>query len=143
MIGMRLKFNFFFLMFSTLLALPACKESTLLFPKCSECYTQQPEFDGITLKLTFNHENIRVPLIFYRGPYENGIIEYKDTARFSGQTFTLQTDVNYTIVAKYNKNARTYYVVSGAKLSTHYDESSCSDACYFVTGKTADLRIKF
>jgi hypothetical protein len=141
--GKKLKFNIVALLVSILLPLPACKESTLLFPKCSECYTQRPAFDGIVLKVTINQENPRVPLVFYRGPYENGNIEFRDTARFNKQVFTLQTDVYYTIVAKYRKESRPYYVISGAKMSTHYDESSCSEACYFVTGKTADLRVKF
>jgi hypothetical protein len=140
---MNLKIHIIALLIASLLTLPACKESTILFPKCSECYTQRPDFDGIVLKITINQENQRVPLAFYRGPFENGNIEFRDTARISEQDFTLQTDVNYTIVAMYRKDARTYYVISGAKLSTHYDESSCSEACYFVTGKTADLRIKF
>lgn len=139
----RQKFLFYLLLLVITTTLTTCEESNFFFVKCSDCYSSSPENYGIKLQLTINSENRFVPLTFYRGPFEDGIIEFRDTARYNEQEYYLQTDTHYTIVAKYMKNARNYYVVSGARLKTNYDESSCSDACYYVTGTNADLRIKF
>lgn len=136
-----------YFVYSILAAIPlitaTCGKSNLFYVNCSDCYSERPGVFDIELKITIDSENRRVPLTFYRGPYEDGAVEFRDTAWISRPVYHLQTDTHYTIVAKYQKNARNYYVISGARLKTHYDETSCRESCYYVTGRTADLRMKF
>lgn len=141
---MGFKLNKFFLLF--LLALipqSGCELMEIIVVDCNTCYTNYSEVSDIKVKVTINEENQQVTITAYYGPYENNNIAFVESSTREEKILFLETDKHYTLKAEYTKNGRTYYVINGAKLTVRRDTESCSDPCYYVTGKNVDLRLKF
>ena len=55
-------------------------EDWLLEINCNDCYGSKPDSANLVVYITLNAENDSVPLTFYRGSYEEGEIDWQDTA---------------------------------------------------------------
>lgn len=121
----------------------SCELLEILNVNCNECYTEYPQYEELTASITINEENNRVPFTVYYGPYERDNVAFRDTVWDNKLYLWLETDVDYTIKVDYMKNGRPYYVIDGAKLKVRKDTENCDQPCYFATGKSIDLRIKF
>lgn len=135
----------FIVAFATIALVPqsGCDESSYVFVDCDNCYSNWPDFEEAELSITINSDNTYVPITVFEGPYEDGNVAYLDTAYSKTHYIIIDTDTQFTLQAEYRKDGRPYYVISGARLKTHYEEESCTDACYYVSGKEVDLRMKF
>lgn len=141
----KFKILSFFVALAAIVLIPqsGCNESGFVFVDCDYCYSDWPDLEEAELSISINSENTIVPITVFDGPYEDGNVAYQDTAYSKTHYIIIDTDTHFTLQAEYQKDGRAYYVISGARLKTHYEEESCTDACYYVTGKEVDLRMKF
>ena len=109
---------------------------------CDECYYLKPDSADLIVNLTLNDENPFVPLIFYRGKVEEGIIEWTDTSY--NKTLYLYSKVNeyYSVKAYYKKEGKTIIAIDGAKLNTRQVSGVCDRDCWIITGGEMDVRLK-
>jgi hypothetical protein len=103
----------------------------------SPCLTKYPEGYGITALITLNAENPEIRVAVYKGSLESTNLRYEKTLSKHVRELWLQTDIQYTAIAFYQKDGRTYQVVGGIKPYV-----SQSGKCYYVNNTVIDLRLK-
>ena len=62
----------------------------------SDCYLDEPEWDFIYLKVTINDQNPYVPIVIYKGNFEDNNIEWVDTAYSSD--YSIDVPLNQTVL---------------------------------------------
>lgn len=139
--------NFTKIIFAALLVVSvkfaACEqEDNDFYIDCRFCLDTIPVWDTMWVSVTINEENPFVPLKFYVGNYENGAIDWVDTAY--EETFWLLSEVGteYSAKAFYMKNSKPLVAVDGDKLRLVDGAGDCYSPCYYVRGGTLDLRLK-
>ncbi len=138
---MKIKVIFAFILLS--ISFFSCKRELFTFNvNCDECHTVEPDSADLIVRITINEENEAVPLIFYKGKAENGIIEWVDTSYTT--TLYLYSRVNefYSVSAKYKKGDKTIYVIDGDKLITKLVSDVCERDCWIVKGGILDVQLK-
>ncbi len=110
---------------------------------CNDCYTTRPEWGPLNVKMTINEENQFVPLVVYRGNFNDNNIEYVDTSYWEDYWVDVPVDKEYSIVAKYKKDGGTINVVDESKLTVKYTSSDCADPCYYFSGGYMDVRLRY
>jgi hypothetical protein len=121
----------------------ACEQEDLdFYIDCDYCLEEIPVVDTIWVSLTINDENPRVPLEFYFGDYEDGEIDWIDTA--TEENFWLISDigVEYSVKASYFVDGEPVVAIDGDKLQVVNGEGECYAPCYYTRGGTMDVRLK-
>jgi len=126
--------------------IPMSCEDTTIFVDCSKCYTEKPIEGTLKVKISYNNENLSVPITIYLGDIEDGnilqqYITFGDTNHsyyYDGAEFGQY----YSVVATYQKSGRTIKVVDGKKLRVRLDNSSCDNSCYVIEGDEFDVTLK-
>ncbi len=110
---------------------------------CDECYYNRPDSSDLVVNLTINSENPSVPLVFYKGKVEDGIIEWVDTATTS--TLYLLSPVNkfYSVKAVYKSGEKKIIAIDGDKLKTRQVSGVCDRDCWVIYGGILDVRLKY
>lgn len=121
----------------------SCQQDLFVFDvNCDECSFQKPDSADLIVDITINEENPFVPLVFYKGDVEDGIIEWIDTARSEILYLYSPVDEFYSIKAFYKKGSQTIIAVDGDKLKTSRVSDVCDYDCWIVQGGTLDIRLK-
>lgn len=108
---------------------------------CNDCYGYMPDSAKLIVYLTINAENDSVPLTFYRGDYENGEIDWQDTATSDEFYLFSEMDRDYTVTAEYKSGEKTILAFDKDNMF-HYDAASeCGSPCYIVKGGIFDVRL--
>lgn len=121
----------------------SCDQDPFVFDvNCDECSIHKPDSANLIVDITINEENPVVPLVFYRGDVEDGIIEWVDTAD-SEQLF-LYSPVNeyYSIKAFYKSGDQVIIAVDGDKMKTSRVSDVCDYDCWIIKGGFLDVRLK-
>lgn len=118
----------------------SCEKSNVLVI-CSECTSQEPKTTDLTIKLDsdFTHTIVKV----YEGNIEDSILIRTLTTNLSETTVSVSINKLYTLTATYQKGAKSYVAIDSARPGVKYDEQQCDNPCYFVYGKTVNLKIKY
>jgi len=125
--------------------------STTLFLKCdnvdftvdcAECYQEEPLWGDIYVQLTINDENNFVPLVIYRGDFENNDIEYVDTAFEEEYYIDVPLNKYYAVKAEYLVGSDTIYAIDGDEIKTKLNTEDCDQECYVIKGGNFDVRLK-
>lgn len=103
----------------------------------SNCLSLYPEGYGITALITLNAENPEISVAVYEGSLESNSLRYEKTLSKHVRELWLQTDNQYTVIAYYQKDGKTYQVVGGIKPYVSH-----SGKCYYVDNTVIDLRLK-
>jgi hypothetical protein len=127
---------------SVLTAFTSCDSISLSPVDCSECYTDEPKYGEIELKLTINPENPEVFITLYEEEFNEANAIFSEVIQTSTTLLTLRTNKEYVVKAEYLKDGRSYHVINRANLKTKRDYETCSDPCYYIINKSVDLRIK-
>jgi len=108
---------------------------------CNDCYDYQPDSAKLIIYLTINEENDSVPLIFYKGAYEDGLIDWQDTA--TSKEFYLYSEIatEYTVRATYKSGQKTIVAFDADKMELTDSGAECGSPCYIVKGGIFDLRL--
>ncbi|OQX81036.1 MAG: hypothetical protein B6D61_01185 [Bacteroidetes bacterium 4484_249] len=109
---------------------------------CSTCYQDRPEMGRLTVALSINSENPFVPLVIYRGNFENNDIEYIDTSWSEDYWVEVPVDKYYSVTAKYKDGNKTVIAVDGDKLELEYTSEDCDLPCYYYKGGYIDVRLR-
>ena len=126
-----------------LFSVPSCdKELFNLNINCDECDPVRPDSAELVVRITIDDENPYVPLIFYKGRIEDGILEWVDTASSSTLYLLSPVDEYYSVKASYRKDGKTIIAIDGDKLRTRLITDVCERDCWIIKGGILDLRLK-
>ncbi len=116
-------------------------EDWMLEINCNDCYGYAPDSAKLIVNLSIDAENDSVPLTFYLGDYEDGIIDWQDTA--TTEEFLLYSEINrdYTVAATYSSGQKTIVAIDADKMTLYNGVSECGSPCYIVKGGIFDLRL--
>ena len=120
----------------------ACEpEDWMLSVDCGDCYGYAPDSADLIIKLTINAENDSVPLTFYLGDYEDGVIDWQDTA--TTEEFYLYSKINssYTVRATYKSGNRLIEAFDADDMELYNAGAECGSPCYIVKGGIFDLQL--
>jgi len=120
----------------------ACEpEDWMLSVDCGDCYDYAPDSADLIIKLTINAENDSVPLTFYLGDYEEGVIDWQDTA--TTEEFYLYSKINssYTVRATYKSGNRLIEAFDADDMELYNAGAECGSPCYIVKGGIFDLQL--
>lgn len=120
----------------------ACEpEDWMLSVDCGDCYDYAPDSADLIIKLTINAENDSVPLTFYLGDYEDGVIDWQDTA--TTEEFYLYSKINssYTVRATYKSGNRLIEAFDADDMELYNAGAECGSPCYIVKGGIFDLQL--
>jgi hypothetical protein len=120
----------------------SCEPEDLMFQvDCADCYGYKPDSANLIIHLSINAENDSVPLTFYRGNFEDGEIDWQDTA--TTEDFYLYSKINsyYTVRATYRSGSRIIEAFDGDKMTLYDGGDECGSPCYIVKGGIFDLRL--
>ena len=116
-------------------------ENWVLEVDCNDCYGYAPDSANLIIHLTINAENDSVPLSFYLGDYENGEIDWQDTA--TNSEFYLYSKINkaYTVTATYKSGEKTIIAFDADEMILYNGKNECGAPCYIVKGGILDLTL--
>jgi hypothetical protein len=120
----------------------ACEpEDWMLSIDCADCYGYAPDSANLIINLTINTENDSVPLTFYLGNYEDGVIDWQDTA--TQEEFHLYSKMNssYTVRATYRSGDRIIEAFDADEMTLKNAKEECGSPCYIVKGGIFDLSL--
>lgn len=130
-------------LFSLLLVIISCELTFDFFEfDCEDCYQEKPETGPLIIYFSFNDENDFVLYTIYRGNFEDGIVEYADTAFYGEEQIEVPVDEYYSVEARYMSGTDTIYVVDGDRFNLKQENSECDKKCYYFKGGIIDVRLK-
>lgn len=120
-----------------------CEQEDLdFYIDCDDCMAAAPDSADLIVYLTINEENPFVPLVFYRGDYEDNVIDYIDTAFNDTLWLYSEMGINYSVKATYLKDGKPLIAIDGDKLRVVDGEGECNSPCFVRRGGTLDLKLK-
>ena len=130
------------LVFILIILAGACNEYLGLKVDCDDCWGFKPDSADLLIYLTVNQDHPEVPIVIYRGNFEDGEVDYVDTARES--TFTLYSAIDqyYSVTAEYKVNGKTIIAVDGDVMKAKDASSSCDFECWIITDGEFSLELK-
>jgi len=126
-----------------MLKFTACEQEDLdFYIDCDYCLESIPDSADLIVTVTINDENPYVPLTFYVGDYEDGIVDFVDTCRSDTLYLYSEIGVEYAVMAEYRVGSDTVYAIDGDKMRVVNGEGECYPPCYYIRGGTLDIRLK-
>jgi len=120
----------------------ACEPEDWVFSvDCGDCYGFMPDSADLIIRLTINAENDSVPLTFYLGDYEDGIVDWQDTATTEEFYLYSAFDKEYTVRATYTSDNQTIMAFDGDKMVLSNSGDECGSPCYIVKGGIFDVQL--
>lgn len=120
-----------------------CEQEDLnYFFDCANCLENIPDSADLIVTVTINDAHPFVPLTFYEGDYELGVVDYRDTARTAEHFLYSKVGMDYSVMATYYTEEDTVFVVDGDRMRVVNGEEDCYPPCYYVRGGTLDLTLK-
>ena len=116
-------------------------EDWILEVNCNDCYGYEPDSASLIVYLTINAENDSVPLTFYKGAYEEGIVDWLDTATTEELYLKSEINAEYTVVATYRSGNKTIKAIDGDKMHLYNAADECGTPCYIVKGGIFDVTL--
>ena len=120
----------------------ACEpEDWMLSIDCGDCIGYAPDSADLIIKLTINAENDSVPLTFYLGDYEEGVIDWQDTA--TSEEFYLYSKINssYTVRATYRSGDKLIEAFDADDMELYNANEECGSPCYIIKGGIFDVSL--
>ena len=110
--------------------------------ECSECYQDKPEWGPLNITVTINSQNPYVPLKVYIGNFEEGNLDWIDTAYSSDFWVDVKPDQYYSVIAEYKDGDKTIFAVDGDEHKLKYTPDKCDEPCYYYKGGYIDVRLR-
>lgn len=115
---------------------------------CSECYVPKPDYGPVTLTLSRNAENDSIPILIFKGKYEESYLDDFSSAviidTVAESTITVDLPVNefYSVAAQYIRDGKKVVVVDGDRLKLYKVSDQCDEICWIFRGGNIDVRLK-
>ena len=120
----------------------ACEtEDWMLQVNCDDCYGYKPDSANLIVYLTIDSENDSVPLTFYRGNFEDGEIDWQDTATTNEFYLFSKMNKKYTVRASYRSGDKIIEAFDADEMHIYDAADECGSPCYIVKGGIFDLRL--
>ena len=116
-------------------------EDWLIEVNCSDCYGVAPDSAKLIVYVTINALYDSVPLTFYRGSYEEGVIDWLDTATTEEFLLFSEMEQEYTVKATYRSGSETIIAFDGDRMTLYDAAAECGSPCYIVKGGIFDVRL--
>jgi len=107
----------------------------------SDCDTQEPTEGNLHIKLTINDENPSVPIVIFRGKFQENIIVAYDTLTKGTYDTLLPVNNFYTVSAKYIKSGKKIIAVDGDDITKNKNKT-CDSVCWSVTDGKTNVMLK-
>jgi hypothetical protein len=120
----------------------SCNEYLGISVDCDDCWGFKPDSADLLIYLTINQDNPEVPIVIYRGNFEDGEVDFLDTARQSTYTLYSAIDQYYSITAEYKVDGKTIIAVDGDVMKAKNAKSSCEFECWIITDGEFSLELK-
>ena len=120
----------------------SCNEYLGISVDCDDCWGFKPDSADLLIYLTIDQENPEVPLVIYRGNFEDGEVDFLDTARQSTYTLYSAIDQYYSVTAEYKVDGKTIIAVDGDVMKAKNATSSCEFECWIITDGEFSLELK-
>ncbi len=111
---------------------------------CINCRSEQPDSERISIKITINAENKKVPVIVYSGKFNPDHlteIAFQDTVDMAEFTVKVATDKIYSVKAAYKNGNDSIFAVDGGWFETK-KIVGCQNTCWQLVGGSYDVRLK-
>ncbi len=108
---------------------------------CGECFGSVPDSAKLIVYVTIDARYDSVPLTFYKGDFEEGAIDWQDTATTEEFFLDSEMDRTYTVRATYRSGNETIYAFDSDKMYIYDAAEECGSPCYIVKGGILDLRL--
>ncbi len=106
------------------------------------CNTVEPFYSDMTLKLTLNNENIKVPLWVYEGEYDDtSHLVYFNQVSEEKISISLPLNMRYYAKVKYKSGDKTIYAIDGVFFKK-YSKTECDSECWYIKNNIIDVRLK-
>jgi len=116
-------------------------EDWIIEVNCDDCYGYAPDSAKLIIYVTINAENDSVPLTFYKGSFEEGVIDWQDTATTEEFYLNSEIDREYTVQATYSSGSQTIVAFDADKMHLHNAGNECGSPCYIVKGGIFDVQL--
>ena len=120
----------------------SCNEYLGISVDCDDCWGFKPDSADLLIYLTIDQENPEVPIVIYRGNFEDGEVDFLDTARQSTYTLYSAIDQYYSVTAEYKVDGKTIIAVDGDVMKAKNATSSCDFECWIITDGEFSLELK-
>ncbi len=120
----------------------SCNEYLGITVDCDDCWGFKPDSADLLIYLTVNQDHPEVPIVIYRGNFEDGEVDYVDTARESTYTLYSAVDQYYSVTAEYKVDGKTIIAVDGDVMKAKDATSSCEFECWIITNGEFSLQLK-
>ena len=120
----------------------SCDEYLGLTVDCDDCWGFKPDSADLLIYLTIGQDNPEVPIVIYRGNFEDGEVDFVDTARASTYTLYSAVDQYYSVTAEYKVDGKTIIAVDGDVMKAKDASSSCEFDCWIITDGKFSLQLK-
>jgi hypothetical protein len=110
---------------------------------CINCLKEEPDSEDISIKLTINNENPKIPITIYDSKFNPENLKdtiYHDTITKSSLTLYVATNKFYSVVATYKTGDITIRSVDGGWFETQ-KLTGCSNTCWKTLGGSYDLQL--
>lgn len=116
-------------------------EDWMLEVNCNDCYGIQPDSANLIIYVTINQENDSVPLTLYKGSFDEGVIDWQDTATTEEFYLYSEMDAEYTVKATYHSGNQTIIAFDSDKMHLYNANEECGSPCHIVKGGIFDVRL--
>jgi hypothetical protein len=82
-------------------------------------------------------------ITIYEGPIENGLVLTQRQVSGYYFEYTAMLYKDYTLSVEYTIKGKKYIAIDEARPKVRYDETTCSEPCYYVYDNVVDLRLKY
>ena len=120
----------------------SCDEFLGLTVDCDDCWGFKPDSADLLIHLTVDQDHPEVPIVIYRGNFEDGEVDFVDTARASTYTLYSAVDQYYSVTAEYKVDGKTIIAVDGDVMKAKDASSSCEFECWIITDGKFSLQLK-
>ena len=120
----------------------SCDEYLGLTVDCDDCWGFKPDSADLLIYLTIDQDHPEVPIVIYRGNFEDGEVDFLDTARASTYTLYSAVDQYYSVTAEYKVDGKTIIAVDGDVMKAKDASSSCEFDCWIITDGKFSLQLK-
>ena len=120
----------------------SCDEFLGLTVDCDDCWGFKPDSADLLIYLTIDQDHPEVPIVIYRGNFEDGEVDFVDTARTSTYTLYSAVDQYYSVTAEYKVDGKTIIAVDGDVMKAKDASSSCEFECWIITDGKFSLQLK-
>jgi hypothetical protein len=111
---------------------------------CIDCKPEEPDSANISVKITINNENPKVPIVIFKSKFNRtGNLDtvYADTLSYSAFILKVKLNNFYSVKATYKSGSRKIHAIDGGWFDTK-ELTGCPKDCWQTVGGSYDLRLK-